>query len=43
MDNCTDNKLKYLLEKDIFATNVYSLYLNNMKGNLDYIKRLKLD
>lgn len=43
MDNCTDNKLKYLLEKDIFATNVYSLYLNNMKGNMDYIQRLKID
>lgn len=43
MDNCTDNKLKYLLEKDIFATNVYSLYLNNMKGNMDYIKRLNMN
>lgn len=43
MDNCTDNKLKYLLEKDIFATNVYSLYLNNMQGNMDYIKRLNMN
>ena len=36
-NTCTNNKLKYMLKKDILATNIYTLaYNQNSLANLDY-------
>lgn len=41
MDNSSNKVLKSMLEKDIFATNVYTLeYKKNFESNLDYTKKL---
>ncbi|MBR3249476.1 MAG: nucleotidyltransferase [Clostridia bacterium] len=40
-DECTNKNLQVMLDKDILATNVYTLgYKNNSKGNLDFTKRI---
>lgn len=40
-DRCTNKNLQLMLEKDILATNVYTLgYKRNSKGNLDFTKRI---
>lgn len=42
-DNCTNKNLKLMLDKDIFATNVYTLgYEFNSCGNLDYTKKIEI-
>lgn len=39
--DCTNKNLQAMLQKDILATNVYTLgYANNSKSNLDFTKRL---
>ena len=41
MDSCTDKNLKNMLEKDILATNIYTLaYEYGSKANLDYTKKI---
>ena len=41
MDTCTDRNMKSMLEKDILATNIYTLaYDYNPKANLDYITKI---
>ncbi len=41
MDNCTNKQQKSMLEKDIFATNVYTLgYEYDSWANLDYTKKV---
>lgn len=41
MENSTDNRLKNMLSKDIFATNVYTLgYKNDSVSNLDYTQKI---
>lgn len=41
MDSSANEELKYILQKDIFATNVYTLaYKNGSKSNLDYTSKL---
>lgn len=38
---CSNRSLKTMLEKDILATNIYTLgYEHNSKGNLDFTKRI---
>ena len=40
-NTCTDLSLKHILEKDILATNVYTLaYTKNSFANLDYTTHL---
>lgn len=41
-DNNTNNDLNNILEKDIFATNVYTLGYNNISfGNLDFTEKIR--
>lgn len=41
MDRNTNKSLKNMLEKDIFATNVYTLgYKSNSRAELDYTKKI---
>lgn len=41
MDNCSNKNLKLMMEKDIWATNVYNLaYEYDSIGNLDYTHKL---
>ena len=41
MDNCSNKNLKMMMEKDIWATNVYNLaYEYDSIGNLDYTHKL---
>ena len=41
MDNSSNKNLKTMLEKDIFATNVYTLgYTFDSCSNLDYTKKI---
>lgn len=40
-DNCNNKSLKAMLEKDIFATNVYTIgYEYDSWANLDYTKKI---
>ena len=40
-NECTNKNLQFMLEKDILATDVYTLgYKNNSKGYLDFTKRI---
>ena len=40
IDVNTDENLKLLLEKDILATNIYTLACNNCMANLDFKKNI---
>lgn len=41
MDTCKNKVLKNMLEKDMFASNIYTLgFENNSKANLDYTNKL---
>ena len=41
VDTCTNKNLLAMLQKDILATNIYTLgYKHNSKGNLDFTKKI---
>ena len=41
INQCTNKHLQFMLQKDILATNIYTLgYKHNSKGNLDFTKRI---
>ena len=41
MDSCSNKNLKLMMEKDIWASNVYTLgYEYESKSNLDYTHKL---
>ena len=44
MDTNTNKNLKHFMEKDIEATNIYTLgYQKNSEANLDYTHKLIID